>query len=101
MRDPKYKLREGTINAAQRSTINAILRKNLGDAKVTYFLFNHPIPTLLDPSMKNEALTKSLLQNMLGEFMTWHASLLQSLIQRQNHPDVIMARKLLDLTLGE
>ena len=38
---------------------------------------------------------------MLEEFMTWHASLLQSLIQRHNRPDVIMARKLSDLTLGE
>ena len=51
--------------------------------------------------MKNDAPTRSLLQNMLEEFMAWHASLLQSLIKRQNHPDVIMARKLSDLTLGE
>ena len=34
---------------------------------------------------------------MLEEFMTWHASLLQSLLERQQHPDMTTARKLSDL----
>ena len=34
---------------------------------------------------------------MLEEFMTWHASLLQSLLERQQHPDMTTARRLSDL----
>ena len=89
-RDRKYKFHRGkALNTTQRSLINVILRKHLGDARVTFFLFNHPIPTLLDLSVQTEAPTKALLQNMLEEFMTWHASFLQSLVARQQHPDMI------------
>ena len=98
MQQSKYKLREGkTLTRKQRNTINNILRQNLGDARVAIFLFNHPIPRLLDLPMRTNAPTKALLQNMLEEFMTWHASLLQSLLEHQQHPDVIMARRLSDL----
>jgi len=31
---------------------------------------------------------------MLEELMIWHAALLQSLIERQEHPDMAVARKL-------
>ena len=77
--------------------INVILRQHLGDARVANFLFNHPIPRLLDLPMRTNAPTKALLQNMLEEFMMWHASLLQSLLEQQQHSDVIMARRLSDL----
>ena len=33
--------------------------------------------------------------------MTWHVSLLQSLLEHQQHPDVIMARRLSDLDQKE
>ena len=35
-----------------------------------------------------------MLQNMLEELMTWHASLLQSILEHQNHSDMANARKL-------
>ena len=35
-----------------------------------------------------------MLQSMLEDLMTWHASLLQSILDRQNHPDMANARKL-------
>jgi hypothetical protein len=102
MRDPKYKLREGkALTRPQRSLINVILRQHLGDAKVAGFLFNQPIPRLLDLPMQKDARTKALLQNMLEEFMTWHASLLQSLIQRNTHPAVVLAHRLSDLDQHE
>ena len=41
-----------------------------------------------------EALTKAVFQNMFQELMTWHASLLQSLLDREGHPDMKHARKL-------
>ena len=110
MQNPAYKLRKGkAITTEQRSLINVILRKNLGDARVAFFLFNHPVPRLLDLPLNfkerlfvpSNAPTKALLQNMLEEFMTWHASLLRSLLDHKQHPDVIMARKLSDLDQSE
>ena len=54
-KDPVYKLRKGkALTTRQRSTINAILRKNLGDARVCHFIFNHGIPTLLDVSLRQK-----------------------------------------------
>ena len=101
MQNPAYKLRKGkAITTDQRSLINVILRKNLGDSRVAGFLFNHPVPRLLDLPLRFK-LTIALLQNMLEEFMTWHASLLRSLLDHKQHPDVIMARKLSDLDQSE
>ena len=34
---------------------------------------------------------------MLEDFMTWHASLLQSILEHQDHPDMTTARRLSDL----
>ena len=99
-RDAKYKIRKNTktgeihVTTKQRSWINAILRKNFGDAKVTYFISNHGLPALLDVSLRRKAPSKAMLQNMLEELMTWHASLLQSILEHQNHSDMANARKL-------
>ena len=38
-----------------------------------------------------------MLQNMLEELMTWHASLLHSLLDHESHPDMANARKLASL----
>ena len=38
--------------------------------------------------------TKALLQSLLEEFMTWHASLLCWLLKKKNHPSTIKAQKL-------
>ena len=47
--NPVYKLRKDTaVTTRQRSWINMMLRKNLGDSKVCYFIFNHGVPLLLD-----------------------------------------------------
>jgi hypothetical protein len=98
MQDPKCKLREGkALTRQQRSLINVILRRHLGDARVAWFLFNQPIPRLLDLPMQPDARTQALLQNMLEEFMIWYASLLQSIIDPNNHPAVVLANRLPDL----
>ena len=82
------------FSTKQYSWINTILRKNLGDARVAYFIFNHGLPQLLDPPLGEKAPGKAMLQNMLEELMAWHASLLQSILERQNHPDMANERKL-------
>ena len=82
------------FSTKQYSWINSILRKNLGDARVAYFIFNHGIPRILDVPLRRKLPSEAMLQNMLEELMIWHASLLQSIIERQNHPDMANARKL-------
>ena len=103
-----YKLQQRkAITPRQLSIVKAILRKNLGDFRVAYFIFTHGVPILLDPeramwyidsvSVQKEAPNRALLQNMLEEFMDWHSSLLQSILERQQDPDMTTARKLSDL----
>ena len=98
-KDPKYKIRKDTktgqviVSAAQRSWINALLRKNLGDNRAAYFILNHGLPALLDAPLSRKALNRPKLQSMVQELMTWHASLLQSILDRQQHPGMADAHK--------
>ena len=91
------KTREIIVTNQQRSWINVVLRKNLGDAKVAYFIFNHGLPAFLDVSPRSSAPRKAMLQNMIEELMTWHASLLLNLLDHESHPDMASARKLTSL----
>ena len=50
--------------------------------------------------VKKKTPNEVLLQNMLDEFMSWHASLLQSIVQCKAHPDMAIALKLSDLNEG-
>ena len=80
----KYKLREGTsITTEQRSFVNVILRKNLGDARVALYILEHGIPTLLEPPMLRHPLQRTAMDTMLEELMIWHVSLLQWLDEQQ------------------
>ena len=98
--DPKFKIRKDTktgqiiVSTTQRSWINALLRKNLGDYRAAYYIFNHGLPDALDlPLGQKKALTKPKLQSMVQELMHWHASLLQSILHRQQHPGMEDAHK--------
>ena len=99
-RDPKYQVirdkttREISVTPAQRSWINVILRKNLGHARVALYIFNHGVPQLFNLPFRRQAPTKALLRSMLQDFMTWHASLLYSILGRPNHPGRANARML-------
>ena len=86
--DYRYKIkwdwetREILLTTQQRSWINTMLRKNFGDAKVSEFIFKDGLPKLLHASLRRKTLSKAMLRNMFVELMTWHASLLQSLLDR-------------------
>ena len=105
-RKPEYKNHHNkktskvAITNKQRSWVNAMLFKNLGEAKVAYFILNHGIPEILDTPLRRKATTKAMFQNMLEELMNWHASLLQSLLHRQENPDMKHVRKLSALNLS-
>ena len=94
----KYKLREGaSITAEQRSLVNVILRKNLGDARIALFILAHGIPTALDAPRDTQSLEREAIEPMLGELMIWHSRLLRGLVMRQDDPNTIIERKLSDL----
>ena len=101
--EAKYKIRtdrktgEIAITTKQRSWINNLLRKNLGDSRVAYFIANHGLPLVLDLSIRRKAPSKAMLHNMLEELMSWHAALLQSILEHHKHPDMATARKLASL----
>ena len=100
--DATYKKRYHTetggiiITNKQRSWISNILRKNLGDAKVAYFIFDQGLPELLKTHRPYSIFCKRM-KNKIEELMRWHASLLHSILEHQNHPDMANARKLSSL----
>ena len=101
-KDPKYQLCKGKgISTKQRSFVNSMLRKNMGDARVAVYILDRGLPALLDPPPNIKQVQSALLQNMLQEFMTWHGSLLRWLADQEKDPWVYMARKLSDLNLKE
>ena len=108
--DPTYWLPEGkSITTKQRNLINVILRKNLGDYRIAYYILEHGIPRLLNPEnhiatlmiLRRQPREAAHLQNMLHEFLIWHSSLLQWLTKLLKSPNTIMARKLSDLDQKE
>ena len=101
-KNPKYQLRKGTsITTPQRSFVNNILRKNLGDARIAQYILEHGVPTLLDLPLQRHPLRRAAMETMLEELMIWHACLLQWLVKRQDNPNTIIARKLSDLNQKE
>ena len=68
--------------------------KDFGETNVAYFILNHGIPAILEVPLRRKALTKAMFKNMLEELMIWHASLLQSLLDRQENPDMKHVRRL-------
>merc|ERR1712086_320603 len=52
------------------------------------------VPDLFNLPFRRQAPTRALLQSMLQDFMTWHASLLDSILRRPNHPGRANARML-------
>ena len=101
-RSPDYKLRIGkALMSPQGSWVNMMLRKNLGDAKVAYFILDHGLPKVLNSPWSTQKPHKALINEMLEELMTWYASLLQSMIEHREHPRMDDARKFAHLGQAE
>ena len=96
----EYKLPKATSTTTrQRSLVNVILRKNVGDHRVAWYILKHGLPTLLEaplgrrcePSLKREDV-----DFMLEELMKWHVSLLKWLANRKSDPNYAVAQMLSD-----
>ena len=98
-KDPKFQIRKDRntgqviVSSPQRCWINHMLRKNLGDNRAAYFILNHGLPELLDVPLRQKPLNIPKLQSMVQELITWHASMLQSILDRQKHPGMADAHK--------
>ena len=95
----KYKLqKDKAITKQQRSWVTHMLRKNLGDVRVCYYILNHGVPEVLNvPLRSKKIVSKALLQNMLNQFVIWHRSLLQYIVRHKADPDMATALRLSDL----
>ena len=102
-KNPKYQPRhDRSISTSQRSWVNTMLRKNLGDAKVGQFILNNGIPSVLKvPLGYKKVINKALLENMLDELMQWHSSLLEYIVQKKEDPNMAIAKRLSDIDEGE
>ena len=71
-KDPKFQIRKDRntgqviVSQEQRCWINHMLRKNLGDSRAAYFIFNHGLPELLDVPLRQKPLTIPKLQSTLN-----------------------------------
>ena len=93
--DPKYRIREDlSITTKQRSLVNVVLRKNLGDSRVAVYILEHGIPTLLHSSTTFHAVETEHLLNILEELMKWYSNLLQWLTKHKADPKTMIAQKL-------
>ena len=73
-----------SVTSKQRSWINAMLRKNLGDAKVAKFIADRGIPFLLESSVTSKPVDMLDAFVILDEFMTWYACLLQTILEQKS-----------------
>ena len=82
------------VTREQRSWINNMLRKNLGNAKVPFFILNNGIPELFDAPLRKTPPSLAELESMLEQAIHWYVSMLESILKHEDHPDMERARKL-------
>ena len=88
-KNPKYQLRnkfpgDTTVTSSQRSWIDSMLRKMLGDKKVAFLIWQHGMPSIADtPSYKGiyyKKYYKGMLQSSLNECLDWYSSLANQIV---------------------
>ena len=92
----KYHLRnkfEGDthLSGIQRSFVDSMLRKSLGDKKVAMLIWQHGLPRLADlpftagpTSFRGQVLDIGMLQSSLDECMQWFTSLANDIVTHQS-----------------
>jgi hypothetical protein len=85
-KNPIYKVRYDwqhniNLSSKQRSWIDSMLRRTLGDKKVAFFIWTHGLPGIFEASSDRTCkVGKAELERALDKGMTWYASLLQSAV---------------------
>ena len=84
------------LSSRQRSWMNAMLRNNLGSAKVATFIWKHGLPRLFDGKTRRRV-TIDMLQSSLQEGLQWWAVLIKDSVEYIKQPELEVQRKLSSL----
>jgi hypothetical protein len=99
-KDKKYRLRnkfEGdmSLTGFQRSFVDHILRKFLGEKKVAFVIWQHGLPRVTDPpafvwsdqTVSRAVLDKGMLQSGLHDCLQWYTALANDIVAHQSQPE--------------
>ena len=101
-KDPAYAIKwkdDGTwsFTGRHRSFINNILRKNLGDSKVAFRIWELGLPKIASKSVQG-ATDECLLQSCMDDCFQWFLCLAKDIVKRTEHPDYQVQLDLSSLT---
>ena len=102
--DSRYRLRndfdgDTHLSGFQRSFVDQMLRKGLGDRRVAFHIWQHGLPRLADlPAIK--VLDMGMLQSSLDECILWYTSLANDIATHQSQEgfDLQLSASLLERT---
>ena len=100
--DPAYAIKwkdDGTwsFTSFQRSFINNMLRKNLGNSKVAFRIWELGLPKIASKSVQG-ATDECLLQSCMDDCFQWFVCLAKDIVKRTEHPDYQVQLDLSSLT---
>ena len=100
--DPAYTIKwkdDGTwsFTCPQRSFINNMLRKNLGNSKVAFRIWELGLPKIASESVQGVT-DECLLQSCMDDCLQWFVCLAKDLVKRTAHPDYQVQLSLSSLT---
>ena len=72
------------LSGFQRSFVDSMLRKHLGDKKVAMLIWQHGLPRLADLPVPRRLLDMGMLQSSLDECILWYISLANHLAAHQS-----------------
>ena len=103
--DDQYELKftkEGRMQLSnfQRSFIDSMLRRRLGDKKVAFHIWENGLPMLFDRSILQQraatehSVTLEMLQSTLDDALQWYAALAKGIVQYEAQPELQVRREL-------
>ena len=90
-KDKRYRLRNNFdgdthLSSVQRSFIDNMLTKSLGDKKIAFFIWQHGLPSVADPPLvyrRRHRLDIGMLQSGLDECLRWYSRLANDIVVHQ------------------
>ena len=86
-----------SFTSFQRSFINNMLRKNLGNSKVAFRIWELGLPKIASKSVQG-ATDECLLQSCMDDCFQWFVCLAKDIVKRTEHPDYQVQLDLSSLT---
>ena len=86
--DRRYRLRGSVLSTFQRSFVDCVIRKSLGDKRVAQAILQRGLPSVVDPP-HFKVLDKRMLQSGLHECLQWYVALANDLLAHQGQPGFV------------